>query len=112
MRFLMKVSIPNEAGNRSIVDGSLPKTIREILDDQKPEAAYFGESEGRRTGFLIMEMADASQIPGLAEPWFLALNARIEFHPVMTIEDLAKAGPGIDKAVKRFGKMAKTAVAR
>ena len=49
-------------------------------------------------------MADAAQIPAFAEPWFLAFNAQIELHPVMTPEDLAKAAPGIERAVERFGK--------
>jgi hypothetical protein len=34
----------------------------------------------------------------------MAFNAQIELHPVMTPEDLAKAAPGIERAVKRFGK--------
>jgi hypothetical protein len=47
-------------------------------------------------------MQDASQIPAIAEPWFLAFNAGIELLPVMIPEDLARAGSSIDKAVKKF----------
>ena len=42
------------------------------------------------------------QIPAIAEPWFLAFNASIEIHPVMTLDDLAKAGGAIENAVKKF----------
>ena len=52
----------------------------------------------------VTVVADATQIPAFAEPWFLAFNAQIELHPVMTPEDLAKAAPGIERAVGRFGK--------
>ena len=31
-------------------------------------------------------------IPKMAEPWFLTFNATMEFQPVMTPEDLVKAG--------------------
>jgi hypothetical protein len=37
-------------------------------------------------------MADSSKIPSIAEPWFLLFNAKCEFRPVMTPEDLGKAG--------------------
>ena len=45
---------------------------------------------------------NASQIPVAAEPLFLALNASVEFHPAMIAEDLMKAGPGIEDAVKKY----------
>ncbi len=48
-------------------------------------------------------MNDASEIPGIAEPWFLALNASVEATPAMVPEDLAKAAPAIEQAVKTFG---------
>jgi hypothetical protein len=48
-------------------------------------------------------MQDPSQIPALAEPWFLAFNATIEAQPAMVAEDLAKAGPDIERAVKKYG---------
>ena len=48
-------------------------------------------------------MEDASQIPAIAEPWFLAFNASIEIHPVMVPDDLAEAGGAIEQAVKKYG---------
>jgi hypothetical protein len=47
-------------------------------------------------------MEDASQIPAIAEPWFLAFNASIEIHPVMVPDDLAKAGRSIEAAVNKY----------
>jgi hypothetical protein len=47
-------------------------------------------------------MNDASQIPAIAEPWFLALNASIEIHPVMVPDDLARASGAIEAAVKKY----------
>jgi hypothetical protein len=47
-------------------------------------------------------MQDASQIPAIAEPWFLAFNASVEIHPVMIPDDLVKAGGAIENAVKKY----------
>jgi hypothetical protein len=76
MRFLVKVNIPVEAGNGAAKAGKLGTTIQAILADLKPEAVYFTDDHGQRTAFLFLEMQDASQIPAIAEPWFLAFNAR------------------------------------
>lgn len=104
MRFLVKVNIPVEAGNAAAKAGKLGETIQSILADMKPEAAYFTDDSGQRTGFIVLDMRDASQIPAIAEPWFLAFNASIEIHPVMVPEDLAKAGPAIERAVKNYSR--------
>jgi hypothetical protein len=103
MRFLLKAEWPVEAANTAIKDGSLSKTLGSILEDLKPEAAYFLASNGKRTALLIVEMQDASQIPALAEPWFHAFQAAISIVPVMVPEDLKKAGPAIEQAVKKYG---------
>ncbi len=58
----------------------------------KPEAVYFTEQEGQRSVILIVDLPDPSKVPSLAEPWFLAFNADVEFHIVMTPEELQKAG--------------------
>ncbi len=102
MRFLLKVNIPVEAGNAAAKVGKLASTIQSILADLKPETVYFTDDNGQRTAFIFLDMQDASQIPAIAEPWFLAFNASIEVHPVMIPEDLAKAGSAIDNAVKKY----------
>jgi hypothetical protein len=102
MRFLLKVNIPVESGNAAAKAGKLGATIQSILADMKPEAAYFTDNNGQRSGFIFLEMRDASQIPAIAEPWFLAFNASIELHPVMVPDDLAKAGSSIENAVKKY----------
>src|SRR6266536_2654064 len=92
MRFLLKVNIPVESGNVAAKAGKLGATIQSILEDLKPEAVYFTDNNGQRAGFIFLEMQDASQIPAIAEPWFVAFNASVEIHPVMVPDDLTKAG--------------------
>jgi hypothetical protein len=53
-------------------------------------------------GAYFLEMQEASQIPAIVEPWFLAFNARIEVHPVMVPDDLAKADSAFEAAVKKY----------
>jgi hypothetical protein len=101
MRFLLRVSFPVEAGNASARNGF--KAIQSILQEQKPEAAYFLTQDGRRTGLLILDIEDASQLAEFAEPWFLALNAEAYWSPVMVPSDLEKAAPAIAEAVKNRG---------
>src|SRR5690242_21509982 len=78
MRFLLKVNIPVETGNAAAKAGKLGATIQSILADLKPEAVYFTDDNGQRSGFIFLDMQDASQIPAIAEPWFLAFNASVE----------------------------------
>jgi hypothetical protein len=109
MRCLLKVNIPVETGNDAARNGTLPQTIESILSEIKPETCYFMAEHGERTGFIFFDLKDTSQIPSIAEPWFLAFNARVEFQPVMNLEDLKKAGPGIERAVKTYQLLKKAA---
>ena len=105
MRMLLRVSIPVEAGNQAAKAGTLGSTVERILADLKPEAAYFfADDNGNRSGSVVFDMKDTSQIPAVAEPWFLAFNAKVSFRPVMNPQDLAAAGPSIGKAAKDYGK--------
>jgi len=105
MRMLLRVSIPVEVGNAAAKDGTLGPTIEGILADLKPEATYFfADDSGQRSGSIVFDMKDTSQIPAVAEPWFHAFNAQVSLRPIMNPQDLAKAGPSIGKAAKKYGK--------
>jgi hypothetical protein len=44
----------------------------------KVEAAYFTTTPtGERGGFIVCDLQDSSQIPAIAEPLFLAFNAKM-----------------------------------
>jgi hypothetical protein len=104
MRTVMQISIPVEAGNKAARTGMLGPSFQKMVDAMKPEAAYFtATSSGERGGFVVFDLADASQIPAIAEPFFLTFNAKLWFSPVMSAQDLQKAGPSIEKAVKEYG---------
>jgi hypothetical protein len=92
MRVLLHVKLPHEPFNSLVKAGTVGAKMQRILQEQKPEAAYFTEYGGRRGGILIINVDNASQVPSFAEPWFLTFNADCEFHIVMTPDDLAKAG--------------------
>lgn len=90
MRTMIKITVPVEAGNRAFRDGTLQKTIMGMVEDLKPEAAYFFPERGIRTAMFVIDMKDSSDIPVIAEPLFEKLNASVEFLTVMNANDLKK----------------------
>jgi hypothetical protein len=101
MRMIMHVYFPVDVFNEAVRDGSVGAKMQKILGEQKPEAAYFTEYHGQRSGILIIDLKNASDIPKFAEPWFLQFNARLELHPAMTAQDLGAAG--LDALGKAWG---------
>ena len=55
--------------------------------------------DGKRTGLIVFDLKEPSQIPVIAEPIFMAVNASIELSPVMTLEDVQT---GLEEAAKAF----------
>ncbi len=92
MRMLIHVKIPHERFNSCVKDGSVGDKMNRMLDEIKPEAVYFTEYGGRRAVVIIADVAEPSDVPRIAEPWFLAFNAEVEFHVVMSPAELEKAG--------------------
>ena len=91
MKFIVHISLPAARFNDAVRDGSAGKKLARIMEETKPEAAYFTSKDGQRGGYLIFNIKDASEIPRLAEPWFLNFEATVEFMPAMTAEDLKAA---------------------
>jgi hypothetical protein len=94
MRMLMNVILPSEPFNNLVRNGTAGLKIKQILGKMKPEAAYFTEQHGNRGGIFVVRLDDASEIPALAEPWFLSFDAEVEFRIVMSPEDLERADLG------------------
>ena len=91
MKILMEVSIPHETFNEAVQDGSANEKMGRIMEHMKPESAYFTTMDGYRGGYFVVNMDNASQIPSMAEPWFLIFGAEVNFKPVMSPEDLQNA---------------------
>jgi hypothetical protein len=92
MHMLMHVRFPLEPFNSAVRNGTAGEKIQRILESIKPEAVYFTEQNGHRGGTLVVNVKDSSEVPALAEPFFLTFNAEVEFRIAMTPEDLARSG--------------------
>ena len=92
MRMLLNIRIPHEPFNAFVRDGTIGEVMATIMEEMKPEAAYFTEQNGTRGAVLVVDIEDPSKIPTFAEPWFLKFNADCEFRVVMVPEELKKAG--------------------
>ena len=87
MRMIM---VAVETFNGAVRDGSAGAKMKRILDQLKPEAAYFTDRHGQRSAVLVVDLADASKIL-LLRVFLFVFNAGVEVHPVM-LQDLAAAG--------------------
>lgn len=91
MKMLVSAILPIEPFNSLVRSGKAGEILGRIIDDIKPESIYFTELEGNRAAVMIVEVSDASQIPAIAEPWFLNFEASCEFRIAMTPDDLMRA---------------------
>jgi hypothetical protein len=94
MRMLVNVTLPQEPFNSAVRDGTAGLKIKRILAEIKPETVYFTEQHGKRGAMLVVNVVNASDVPALAEPWFLNFNAEVEFRIAMTPDDLARSDLG------------------
>jgi hypothetical protein len=98
MRVMLTVEMDTDRANEAITGDTLQRTLESVLERIKPEAAYFGAKDGRRTGFIVFDLKEPSDIPTVAEPFFQELGAQVTFIPVMNVDEvrtgLRKYGKG------------------
>ena len=92
MQMLMHVRMPIGPFNAAVRDGSVGRKIQKILEAIKPRSAYFTARNGHRGGIFVVDVSASSDLPKLAEPFFLTFDATVEFEPFMTPEDLSRSG--------------------
>jgi hypothetical protein len=102
MRWMIKFSIPVNAGNELVTSGKIAQKFQSLMEDFKPEASYFFPENGQRSGCMVVTMTDSSDLVKVAESFWFGLRADISVTPVMNGEDLAKGLSGIEGIVKRY----------
>ncbi len=101
MRVLLQAIFPHEPFNTLVRKGEAGKLLQKIVEDLRPEAVYFTEQDGKRSGLFVIDLASPSDIPKVAEPFFLTFNADCHLKVAMSPEDLKKAG--LDALGKKWG---------
>jgi hypothetical protein len=81
---------------KMVQDPNYLEKLEKYINKIKAEATYFFNADGNRVAVFIVDIQSTDQIPVLAEPLFSGMGARVEFHPVMSLDDLKK---GIPQAV-------------
>lgn len=97
MRVMLRANLDTQISNEALKNGTLPKVVQSVMERLKPEAAYFGPSEGGRSCTLVFDMQDSSQLPSIAEPFFEEFGAKVEIQPVMNVEDMQKGLAAIQR---------------
>jgi hypothetical protein len=88
MRTMVKFTIPTQEANPLVKDGSIGQTMETLIGNLQPEAAYFGPIDGKRGGFIVINMEEESDVVTKLEHLWLALGATIELFPVATPDEL------------------------
>ena len=101
MRMLLHAMFPTEPFNALVRDGKAGEILQKILEELKPEAVYFTEEDGMRAALLVVEVAGASDIPKIAEPFFLNFDAECRLRIVMSPAELKNSG--LDALGKKWG---------
>jgi len=96
MRFIIRAQLPTEAGNKMMQNTNGMQELEAYIRNIKAESAYFFEAGGERTMVFIVNMERTDQMAVFAEPLFM-MGAKVEFHPVMLLEDLKKAGESLKR---------------
>ena len=100
MRLLFKITIPVEPFNTLARNGVVAQKMGAILEATKPESIYFTGNDSGRGAVVVYNAEDGTQIPALAEPWFLTLNAKIEYSAAITPDELMRSG--LDELVRKW----------
>jgi hypothetical protein len=103
MRVMLKFRFPVEAGNEFIRSGKVPKVLAALMEQLKPEAAYFFPEGGERAGLLVFDMQQSSQVAQVVEALSFGLHAHVELVPVMSGEDLQQGLAGMETILATYG---------
>jgi len=103
MKFLVTIQISNDAGNAFVKTPHFAEKLQTIFADQKAENVYFRQKEGLRSVLYFTDVADASRLPSVLEPWWQLGASRAEADPVFTPQEMQKVEQDISAIAKKYG---------
>jgi hypothetical protein len=88
MKFLLRLHMPTEYGNKLLQDPNFPKKLEGVINQIKPEAVYFTPVEGERGIYMIVNLPSADMIATISEPLWMMFNCKLDLEPLMELKDL------------------------
>jgi hypothetical protein len=79
---------PTEPFNALVRSGKAGEILQKIVEDLKPETVYFTEEDGMRAALMVVDLASPSDVPKIAEPFFLNFDAEVRLRVVMSPANL------------------------
>lgn len=101
MRFIVHIVIPHDPFNDYVREGIAGERLQAVIRETRPEHIWLTDQDGQRGAVAIYDIAEASGVPSIAEPWFLTFEADCTFQIAMTPDDLASAG--LEELGRRWG---------
>jgi hypothetical protein len=92
MKFIIEVGFPREPFNTYVRKGEAGGKIQEVLGSIRPEVVYFTDNGVGRGALMVVDLADASQVPHVTEPLMLNFDAEVHYRIAMSPDDLQAAG--------------------
>ena len=92
MKFIVDASFPHEPFNTYVRQGIAGQKIGEALGAIRPEVVYMTDNGVGRGALMVVDLADASEVPRITEPLMLAFNATVKYRIAIAPEELAAAG--------------------
>lgn len=103
MRMMLKFRFDAESGNEILRSGRINTLLQQIMEDLKPEAAYFYAEEGQRAGHFIINAQESVDVVRVCEPFWFGLNADVELIPVMSGDDMQNGLGALQGIIQRYG---------
>jgi hypothetical protein len=90
MRVMLNVTMNTEKSNALVESGQMGGVIQGIMENLKPEAAYFHPRNGGRSITMFLELTESAALPSVVEPFWSQLGATVEITPCMNAQELGE----------------------
>lgn len=97
MKFLVIAQMSTETTNKAMKDPNFMQTFEDYFNSVKAEAVYLGEVNGGRGMYFVVDVPSVDMMAAIGEPLFQNYDAKVEFKPVMGLEDVKKAMQTLQK---------------